>query len=125
MKRRVNDRELLDKTWDVIVIGTGLGGGTARYALAKAGKSGLFCERGRHYVDAPDSLAGDWLEALATSKTGVLTAEEERRGGRFTGSIDDVTTPEPRRLHPVIGIGTGGSSALYGMVMERLFPSDF
>ncbi|ESX20143.1 glucose-methanol-choline oxidoreductase [Mesorhizobium sp. LSJC255A00] len=125
MKKFIDDPEILSREWDVIVIGTGVGGATAGYALAKAGKSVLFCERGRYHVDSPDSLAGDWLEALTGSGSGGLTAEQKRRGGRFTGSINDVTGPHTRQIWPVLGIGTGGSSALYGMVMERLFPSDF
>ena len=32
---------------------------------------------------------------------------------------------KPRRFIPFLGSGTGGSSALYGMVLERFFPQDF
>jgi choline dehydrogenase-like flavoprotein len=35
-----------DTTWDVVVVGTGAGGGPAGLSLAKRGKSVLFVERG-------------------------------------------------------------------------------
>jgi choline dehydrogenase-like flavoprotein len=35
-----------DTIWDVIVIGTGMGGGTVGYSLAQQGRKVLFLERG-------------------------------------------------------------------------------
>lgn len=56
-----------DQTWDVVIVGTGMGGATLGYALAKAGLSVLFCERGRSYPGsgAKNSLCGDYPETFA------------------------------------------------------------
>ncbi|MFD2440263.1 FAD-dependent oxidoreductase [Paracoccus kondratievae] len=45
--------ELTRQEWDVIVIGTGIGGGTAGRHLAEAGLSVLFVEKGPDLGDAP------------------------------------------------------------------------
>ncbi len=37
--------ELLRQSWDVVVMGTGMGGGTLGRALAEAGKRVLFIEK--------------------------------------------------------------------------------
>ena len=47
------------------------------------------------------------------------------RAGRSTDEIEDISGRFPRRFVPFIGSGTGGSSALYGMVCERFFVGDF
>ncbi|TPI57344.1 GMC family oxidoreductase [Mesorhizobium sp. B3-1-3] len=112
------------RIWDFVVVGTGIGGATLGYQLSKAGYSVLFCEQGQSYYTAQDVLQGDWLEALVTRDSGP-TLEEMFRAGRFSAAMSDVSSGPPRTLRPVLGTGTGGSSALYGMVMERFFPSDF
>ena len=38
--------DIVDREWDVIVIGTGMGGGTLGRRLAEAGQSVLFLDRG-------------------------------------------------------------------------------
>ena len=47
------------------------------------------------------------------------------RAGRSTDEIEDISGRFPQRFVPFIGSGTGGSSALYGMVCERFFVHDF
>ncbi len=47
------------------------------------------------------------------------------RAGRSTDEITDISGRFPKRFVPFIGSGTGGSSALYGMVCERFFVQDF
>ncbi|TPK60925.1 GMC family oxidoreductase [Mesorhizobium sp. B2-4-15] len=116
--------ELTARQWDVAVIGTGIGGATLGYALAKAGRQVLFLERGPSYFSA-DAFVGNWLEALVPDQVNGLTPEQRRLAGRLAKTMDDVTSGSARAILPLLGIGTGGSSALYGMVMERFFPSDF
>jgi choline dehydrogenase-like flavoprotein len=43
----LNPREAEDITWDVIVVGTGMGGGMLGYSLARSGRRVLFVEKGR------------------------------------------------------------------------------
>jgi choline dehydrogenase-like flavoprotein len=124
MPNALDDQDILDRVWDFVVVGTGIGGGTLGYALARAGKSVLFCERGRSHLDGQTVLAGEWLEAMAET-AGHPTAEQKAQAGRFSGLMYDVSHGSGEAFQPYIGIGAGGSSAIYGMVMERFFPADF
>ncbi len=47
------------------------------------------------------------------------------RGGRSTHEVEDISGRRAKRFVPFIGSGTGGSSALYGMVCERFYARDF
>jgi choline dehydrogenase-like flavoprotein len=120
--------ELQQTDWDAIVVGTGMGGGTIGYALAKAGKRVLFLEKGLSNLDLADtSLRRQFVEVV--HDIGLMAPTDRRqalaRGGRAFDEIDDVSTSKSKRFLPYIGTGTGGSSALYGMACERLFPEDF
>lgn len=117
---------IVDKTWDLIIVGTGIGGATLGYAMAKAGYSVLFCEKGR-FPEGDSAILGE-LPDLYFPKPGVPTvkhAELLKRGGRAWEWIEDRSGPKSARFIPFIGAGAGGSSGLYGMVMERFQPSDF
>lgn len=103
---------LRNRTWDVAILGAGLGGGTLGYDLARRGHSVLFIERGpiqavtinpefQHEIGNP-ALRGWWPAELS----------------HYDGSTVQTF------YHP-LGCGTGGSSAMFGMVMERFRPEDF
>lgn len=115
------------KEWDIIVIGTGMGGATLGYALAKAGKSVLFCEKGRSYLNNPLALQGDYAESFFPRPEYPQPKHREilARAGRWTDEIKDLSSAHTHRFIPFIGSGTGGSTALYGMAIERFFPADF
>ena len=120
--------EAADTRWDVIVVGTGVGGATFGYAMARAGRRVLFCERGGAHLAFGDALTGTYPEEhIAGAMAGRDTASVKllHRGGRDAGLVEDYSLASVRRFIPYIGSGPGGSSALYGMAMERLFPSDF
>jgi choline dehydrogenase-like flavoprotein len=110
--------------WDLIVAGTGPGGATLGYALTAPDRRILFLERGPD-LRFGNALRGQLVEDLPGLRN--LSDSEYRRrladGGRMVEAIEDVTRGD--RFLPHIGCGTGGSSVLYGMTMERLFPSDF
>ena len=116
--------EEIERThWDYLVIGTGVGGSTAGYALARAGYQVLFVEKGRAPSLHADTLRGGYPElhfsgddATAPGNAALLT-----RAGRCADQMVD----GKRLFVPLIGCGVGGSSALYGMAMERFFPADF
>ncbi len=88
-----------DVIWDVVVIGTGAGGGPAGLNLARLGKSVLFLERGS--LSDPQQL-----HPIA--------------GKVDTGDFPYVDAPCFR-----MGSGIGGSTALFGMAMDRFRPVDF
>lgn len=105
--------------WDALVIGTGMGGATLGYALARAGWRVLFLEKGRAAFRHGDSLRGDYAELACA--TGDAPTDCLRRGGRLADTVRDGA----HAFIPLMGCGSGGSSALYGMAMERFFPDDF
>lgn len=114
--------------WDVIIVGTGIGGATLGHALARAGQRVLFCERGRSRLAHPDTLRADYPEQFGPDKGAVLDARSApllARAGRYVNEVTDVSSRRPLRFVPFIGSGDGGSSALYGMAMERFAPADF
>ncbi|MDT0317174.1 GMC family oxidoreductase [Streptomyces millisiae] len=119
--------ELEGVTWDAVVVGTGMGGGTLGHELARLGRRVLFLERG--YANAgAGALVGGYPEE-AFDLAGVTDAEHDEhlaRGGRNAQWFED-TTPgrRPKPFRPIVGSGVGGSSALYGMVTERFFREDF
>lgn len=112
--------------YDVLIIGTGMGGATLGYALARAGKKVLFCERGRTSWNS-EALRGSFAEACVAASEDSHIHEKEilARAGRWSDEIEESSSGKPRRFIPFLGSGTGGSSALYGMVLERFFPEDF
>lgn len=115
--------------WDVIVVGTGMGGSTLGYSLASAGYRVLFLEKGKSTLpDATNVIRDHQPEITFTPeilRDPSAMRDAFRRGGRCVDEIEDVTKSKAKRFTPFIGNGTGGSSALYGMVCERLFPADF
>lgn len=121
-------REAERVEWDAIIVGTGMGGGTLGYSLARAGRKVLFVEKGRSTLPgAPGTVRSSMPEvshprACRSAETyfDVLT-----RSGRSTDEIEDISGRSPQRFVPFLGAGTGGSSALYGMVCERFFAQDF
>lgn len=101
--------------WDVIVVGTGMGGSTLGYELARRGRRVLFLEKGRflHDPDGPDPMAD---------------------AGADGGRVPPGTWPQPldgRMSFGAIsfiapwGCGTGGSTSIYGAQLERFAASDF
>ena len=112
--------------WDVIIVGTGMGGATAGHALARQGLKVLFVDKGRSPA-APGSILGGYPEDEVGSPfpPTPATLDGLRRGGREWERIVDASAPRRTSHIPFIGSGIGGSSALYGMAMERFFPADF
>ena len=114
--------------WDAVIVGTGIGGATLGLALARAGRRILFVERGLQLRDpASGAIFDRFVEDSPEYRKLSPVSRELRiaRGGRSTDRIADENAPSVSEFHPYIGSGAGGSSALYGMVMERLFPIDF
>jgi len=112
-----------NKTWDVVVIGAGMGGCTIGWALAKHNLSVLFLERGHparlftwqrnrsgirrffrseKITDADLEARGSWPKRIAF----------ERRGKRVVAQL-------------ALGTGPGGSTVIYGAALERLRRADF
>ncbi|MEM7225456.1 MAG: GMC family oxidoreductase [Pseudomonadota bacterium] len=115
------------QSWDAIVVGTGMGGATIGHALAARGWRVVFCEQGAAHSDANSALLGEYPE-MAFEGPKVARPDQAAllsRAGRAIEPIEDRSGPRPDRFVPFIGAGAGGSSALYGMALERFFPEDF
>ena len=114
--------------WDVIVVGTGMGGGMLGYELARSGRRVLFVEKGRSTLPGTPGTIRSSMPELAeprAARSAVDYHDALARGGRSTDEVEDISRRFPKRFVPFIGSGTGGSSALYGMVCERFFAEDF
>lgn len=118
--------EIVDRRWDAIVIGTGMGGATIGYALASAGKSVLYCEKGA-WSRSCRAIKGRYAEEclVAPHGTDSISRTIRQYAGREWETIADHSQSRTKTFIPFVGSGTGGSTALYGMALERFFPSDF
>lgn len=97
------------KTWDAIVIGTGMGGGTMGRALAEKGLSVLFVEKGAAGFRAEVTrFAGELDDPVARIARGFWP---DRVEARLEG--------KPLSFHAPLGSGVGGSSVFYAAALER------
>ena len=94
--------------YDVIIIGTGAGGGTLAYALAPTGKRILLLERG-DYV--PREKA-NWSSRAVNAEGKYQTKEEWR-------------DKDGKPLHPHTNYYVGGNTKFYGAALFRLRKQDF
>jgi choline dehydrogenase-like flavoprotein len=101
------------------IIGTGMGGATAGYALAQRGHRVLFLEKG-HF------LFGD--AETGNSKPSILeenTPQVRLREGLWPWSLQGSTSFGDVELFGALGCGSGGTTNLYAAQLERLAPADF
>jgi choline dehydrogenase-like flavoprotein len=94
--------------WDVIIIGSGAGGGTLAYALAPTGKRILVIERG-DYVRREKA---NW-DSRAVNLEGRYQTKEEWRDA------------DGKPLHPHTNYYVGGNTKFYGAALFRLRREDF
>ncbi|MGE2692146.1 GMC oxidoreductase [Mycolicibacterium pulveris] len=124
----LSGREAERVDWDVIVVGAGMGGGMLGHRLARGGRRVLFVEKGRSTLPGTPGTIRSAMPEMAepqASRSKNTYFDTLARGGRSTDEITDISGRFPKRFVPFIGSGTGGSSALYGMVCERFFADDF
>ncbi|KEQ04505.1 GMC oxidoreductase [Pseudorhizobium pelagicum] len=100
--------------WDVAIVGAGMGGAAFGYALARAGHTVVFIEKGMMAfaddgADDPD------------------TPDEQLRlqHGRWPTQILARVDGRETSFYPPLGCGAGGSTLLYAGTLERLSAADF
>ena len=93
--------------YDVIIIGTGAGGGTLARHLAPSGKRILLLERGDWLPREPQN----WLARTSSS----TTATSRRTRG----------TTQGKPFQPQVHYFVGGATKLYGAALYRLREEDF
>jgi choline dehydrogenase-like flavoprotein len=94
--------------FDVIIIGTGAGGGTLAYHLAPSGKRILLLERGDYVPREKDNWS-----TKAVNVEGKYNTKEVWRDA------------EGRELHPHTNYWVGGNTKFYGAALFRLRREDF
>jgi hypothetical protein len=89
--------------------------------LAKAGKRVLFCEKGKSSLGQSAALRGGFAEQFfARCETPSAKHRDVlSRAGRYHSEIEDRSSGRSTKFIPLIGSTTGGSTALYGMALER------
>jgi len=97
-----------DYQFDVIIIGTGAGGGTLAYHLAPSGKRILILERGDYVTREKDNWNPQAVNVDAKYNT-----KELWRGG------------DGKELHPHTNYYVGGNTKFYGAALFRLRRKDF
>ena len=95
-------------TYDVILIGTGAGGGTLLHALADTGLRILVLERGDFLPREPQNW--DPAAAFLTGRYKTNESWRDRDG---------------RAFHPGMHYGVGGNTKVYGAALFRLREHDF
>jgi choline dehydrogenase-like flavoprotein len=98
----------MDKRYDVIIIGSGAGGGTLARQLAPSGKSILILER------------GDWLKREAENWDAAAVFEHNRYV-----SPDTWYDRDGRPFQPQVHYFVGGATKLFGAALYRLRREDF
>jgi len=97
-----------ERQFDVIIIGTGAGGGTLAHALAPSGKRILLLERGDYVPREKDNWS-----PLAVNVEGKYQTKEVWRD------------KDGRPLHPHTNYYVGGNTKFYGAALFRLRKEDF
>jgi choline dehydrogenase-like flavoprotein len=93
--------------YDVVIIGTGAGGGTLAHALAGSGKTVLLLERG----DFLPREMGNWDPRTVFVEGKYISAET------WFGA-------DGKPFHPQVHYFVGGATKLYGAALYRLRPED-
>ena len=99
--------------WDVVIVGTGMGGATLGWQLAAQGAKVLFLEKGRADIarGRPDGQPARDPDARL-------------REGRWPDHLDMALDGHIVPLEGMRGCGVGGSTLLYAALLERLEPHD-
>ena len=86
--------------WDVIVVGTGMGGGMLGYSLARSGRRVLFVEKGRSTLPgAPGTIRSSMPEVAEplACRSAEAYYDVLARAGRSTDEIEDISGRFSRR----------------------------
>jgi len=97
-----------DNQYDVIIIGTGAGGGTLAYHLAPSGKQILILERGDYVAREKDNWSPQAVNVEARYNTKEIWRDIQGRD-----------------LHPHTNYYVGGNTKFYGAALFRLRQQDF
>jgi choline dehydrogenase-like flavoprotein len=100
--------------WDLVVVGTGMGGSTVGYELARLGRRVLFLEKGKF-------LHG----GIPPSSPEETVAEARLREGHWPEPLRGRTSFGEVEFFAPLGCGSAGTTAIFGAQLERFNPADF
>lgn len=106
--RGVNDEGSLDRAYDVVIIGSGMGGGTLAYALRERGPRVLLVERGDFIPTERENWSTDAVFV----------------DGRYKAR-DRWQTADGGWYEPGLTYAVGGNTKVYGASLPRFRRSDF
>tara|TARA_R110002072_G_scaffold43340_6_gene121757 strand:+ start:12712 stop:14307 length:1596 start_codon:yes stop_codon:yes gene_type:complete len=107
-----------DGDWDVVVVGTGMGGSTIGLALARKGRNVLFLEKGKFLHNGP-------LNAPEPPSGAMSEADMRLHTGWWPSRLQGTTTFGKADFYAPLGCGSGGTTGHYGAQLERFQRSDF
>lgn len=110
----VNLKEAKDISWDVIIIGAGMGGLAAAYQFTQKGKKVLIVEKGEYNFSTTHAIQDEEHDPQRRIQNGHWPTQ-------LSGYVDGVQTD----FWPPLGCGVGGSTLLYAAALHRLEPVDF
>jgi len=100
--------------WDVVIVGSGMGGGTLAYSLVNANKRVLLIEKGKNNI-----VHSEGVEVEDHSVDGRLD------NGKWPEKLTAVIDGRKSDFWPPLGCGVGGSTLLYASALQRFRPEDF
>jgi len=116
--------------WDVAVIGTGMGGATTGYELARRGRRVLFIEKGlflhgKSRILENDGMQPEKILRAQLANTADESPEARLRAGRWPRRLQGKTSFGEFEFFAPLGCGSGGSTSLYAAALERFSSADF
>ncbi|MFN0214953.1 MAG: GMC family oxidoreductase N-terminal domain-containing protein [Saprospiraceae bacterium] len=116
MKRISNALDQMKDHYDVVVIGSGYGGGVAASRLARANKSVCLLERGR------ERIAGEFPDTLVKATEEMQLDTHEKKIGSQTGMFNFHVNKD---ISVLVGCGLGGTSLINANVSLKADPRVF
>jgi choline dehydrogenase-like flavoprotein len=108
-----NLAQATSREWDVVIVGTGVGGATVGWELAARGLSVLFLEKGSRVTPSADASEPSTPAARLARGHWPHPVSQQRAHG------------ECDRFFAPLGCALGGSSIYYAAALERMAASDF
>ncbi len=109
----IEPKAALEQTWDVIIIGSGMGGASAAYQLTKQNKKVLIIEKGLTNFSLFNGV-----------ETEESAPEERLKSGKWPTKVTACIDNQKSEIWAPLGCGAGGSSLLYAAALQRLRPED-
>lgn len=116
MQKIASSPDAMKARYDVVVIGSGYGGGVAASRLARAGRSVCLLERGREF------MPGEFPQTLPEATAQMQIDTPEAKLGSASGLFNFHVNPQ---ISVLVGCGLGGTSLINANVSLKAEPRVF